>query len=79
MFLLESLAFECNLDHFTARTVIYAVTTPGNFIMLVPFHKISASNTLKSVLTIFISLPPLTFINLYLNIKDKSKSLLQKY
>jgi len=40
--------------------------------MLVPFHKIYASNGLKSVLTIFVSLPPLTLINLYNYIKPTS-------
>ena len=72
VFLLEGVAFRGSSPHFTVTLLIYIVTIPGHFIMLVPVHKIYGGQSLKAVLSLFVSLPPLTFINLYLYLKSRS-------
>lgn len=73
MFLLiDAIAYRGTLPHFTLTSLILLLAIPGHFIMLVPSNKIQASQSLKSVLTFFVSIAPLTFINFYFSVKSTS-------
>jgi hypothetical protein len=75
LFIIESIAFNCNSNHFKLTLGLYLLSFPGSFIMIVPYHKLAGSKDLKQLLLIFISMAPLSVINIFLSFSSQFTSL----
>lgn len=75
LFIIESIAYKCHSKHFKFTLGLYLLSFPGSFITMVPFHKLQASKGLNQLLYLFVSMVPLSLINIFLSFSNEFTSL----